>query len=90
MGGHYVPEWVVTMQRNQWSVWSGMSGHNAAEYALYPLSYGGNMLFYVERLPWIDFTMGSQVVYPQKTFQGDVVELRDGVRVISVFDPIHF
>jgi len=34
VGGHNVPEWVVTMQRNRWSVCSGMSGHNAAEYAL--------------------------------------------------------
>ena len=28
-----VPEWVVTMQRNRWTVSSGMSGHYAAEYA---------------------------------------------------------
>ena len=33
MGGHDAPEWVVTFQRNQWSVYSGMTGHYAAEYA---------------------------------------------------------
>jgi hypothetical protein len=33
IGGHNAPEWVVTIQRNRWSVCSGMSGHYAAEYA---------------------------------------------------------
>jgi hypothetical protein len=33
MGGHFVPEWVVSLQRNRWTVCSGMSGHFAAEYA---------------------------------------------------------
>jgi len=32
--GHNRAECVVTIQRNRWSVWSGMSGHFAAEFAL--------------------------------------------------------
>jgi hypothetical protein len=34
MGGQFAPEWVVTMQRNDWTVSGGMGGHFVAEYAI--------------------------------------------------------
>ena len=75
------------MQRNGWSVCSGMSGHNAAEYALMLVNKSyksiNSYIIYFRKVPTI---MSSGGIFPEFDFDGNqlqkLAELDDGAEAI--------